>query len=157
MNSDEVIDLILSNLRVVGMVKKQQKLCIRQGKLSVDALDTLQPVRRFMYRDSRETTYLYVKNTVYDAIKMLRAIKAEILRGEDHYWVMNRLEEELKACVIGIENLKTTYSADSMTTSSLDVLIKRIQSNYSAGSERCVAFPPHSDTGFVGGSSPPAS
>ena len=130
MNTDTFIDDVLTNLRVVGMIKKNQKLCIRKGRLSVDIDDTVQPVRRWLYSDSRETIIAMIKNTIQNAIRLSKDIQKDAVEIDMKEWTMHRIDEELRSCELGLENMRTTYHDDSTYIAMLDTLIERLKGNF---------------------------
>lgn len=132
MNTDTFIDDVLTNLRVVGMIKKNQKLCIRKGRLSVDIDDTIQPVRRWLYSDSRESIIAMIKNTIQSAIRLSKDIQKDSVDVDMKEWTMHRIDEELRSCELGLENMRTTYHEDSTYIAMLDTLIERLKGNFVA-------------------------
>ena len=132
MNTDTFIDDVLTNLRVVGMIKKNQKLCIRKGRLSVDVDDTIQPVRRWLYSDSREKIIAMIKNTIQNAIRLSKDIQKDAVEIDMKEWTMHRIDEELRSCELGLENMRTTYHDDSTYIAMLDTLIERLKGNFVA-------------------------
>ena len=130
MNTDTFIDDVLTNLRVVGMIKKNQKLCIRKGRLSVDIDDTIQPVRRWLYSDSRESIIAMIKNTIQSAIRLSKDIQKDSVDVDMKEWTMHRIDEELRSCELGLENMRTTYHEDSTYIAMLDTLIERLKGNF---------------------------
>lgn len=127
MNTDTFIDDVLTNLRVVGMIKKNQKLCIRKGRLSIDTDDTVQPVRRWLYSDSRESIIAMIKITIQNAIRLSKDIQKDAFEIDMKEWTIHRIDEELRSCELGLENMRTTYQDDSTYIAMLDTLIERLK------------------------------
>ena len=132
MSSEEFIDIIISNLKVIGMVPKGGKLCIRKGHLCLDARKAtrlhpvLQPITRWFNGDSRDLTLLHTKNTINGALKISKSMMRD---NTSDLWTLQRLMEELIACETGLQNLKATYSYDSMMLANLDVVLERQKAN----------------------------
>lgn len=126
MNTDEFVDNVLANLKVIGMLQKSNKLCIRKGQLAIDTDDHLQSVRRWYNKDSRDMVLMNIRNIINNAIK----ISEQNHDGDLKQWTLTRMNEEMRACEMGLQNLKTTYMGDAMMIASLDVLIDRLQANY---------------------------
>lgn len=132
MSTDEYIDIIISNLKVIGMVPKGGKLCIRKGHLCLDAKKPtrfhplLQPITRWFNGDSRDLTLLHTKNTINGAVKISKTMMRD---NSTDLWTLQRIMEELMACETGIQNLKATYSYDSMMLANLDVILERQKAN----------------------------
>lgn len=130
MNNDEFIDDIMANLKVIGMLQKNSKLCVRKGKLAIDDESHFQFLRRWLKRDSRDSVLMHMKNTIVNAINTSKVLLNESKYSEHDKWVLLRLNEEMRACEMGIVNLKTTYAGDAMMVASLDVLIERLRASY---------------------------
>lgn len=135
MVSTDFIDATIANLKVISMVPKSGKLCVKRGCLCLDRLDhpQLQGVRRWINGDSRDLTILHAKNTLHSAMKichlLMAAVHADAPTDPMSLWTIRRIYEELSACESGLQNLKTTYQSDSMTLANLDVVIERQQAN----------------------------
>lgn len=130
MNSEEFVDDIMANLKVIGMLQKNGKLCVRKGKLAIDDEGHLQFVRRWLRRDSRDSVLMHMKNTITNAINVSKVLLNESKYHDLDKWTLMRLNEEMRGCELGIINLKTTYNGDAMMVASLDVLIERLKASY---------------------------
>lgn len=130
MNTDDLVDNLITNMKVIGMVQRGEKLCVRKGQLCKDTDDHFQFVRRWVYKDSRETILMHVRNTILNAIKLTKALLKGDIASDMKDWSLFRISEELKACEIGLQNLKTTYMDDSIMYASLDTLISRLRASY---------------------------
>ena len=132
---DEFVDATIANLKIIGMVPKNGKLCVRKGQLCIDS-PRVQCVRRWIHGDSRDTTLVHAKNTINSSINIAKSIMSnyEHLHREDNLpvgrchslWNLDRIVSEMGGCELGLQNLKrTTYSGDSMMVANLDVIIER--------------------------------
>lgn len=126
---DEVVDRTMANLKLISMVTKGQKLCVRKGQLNIEQVDRLQPIRRWLYKDSRDQSLIHIRNTVNDAIKISRGLIANSMQIELGEWIITALNDEIKKCEVGLQNLKTTYTDDSLFVANLDVLIDRCRAH----------------------------
>jgi hypothetical protein len=126
---DEVVDRTMANLKLISMVNKGEKLCVRKGQLNIEQVDRLQPVRRWYNKDSRDTSLVHIRNTVNDAIKISKGLLANNLQIELSEWIVSALNDEIKECEIGLQNLKTTYADDSSFVANLDVMIGRCKAH----------------------------
>jgi len=122
--SEDFVDSTIANLKILGMLPKNSKLCVRKGNLSVD-VPRIQGVRRWINGDSRDSTLVHAKTTVNNSIKIARAIMTCPITSMGE-WTLQRIYEELDHAEIGLQNLKTTYVNDSMMVANLDVLIERL-------------------------------
>lgn len=135
MATEEFVDITIATMKIIGMVPKNGKLCIRKGHLCLDKSDQVQFVRRWVQGDSRDSTLMHVRNTINSAFKISRfLISLAIDRNHANYmtyWTMDRLLVEMTQCEIGLQNLKTTYSLDSMMVANLEVLLDRLNAHKS--------------------------
>lgn len=129
MNIEDQVDNIISNLKVISMVQKNGRLCVRKGSLTIEPDDNIQKFRRWFFKDGREITMMHVKNTVYNAIKLAKGIITGQLEVDMREWALQRICKEMTNCQSGIINLKTTYNDDSIMIANLDVLLERLQAN----------------------------
>lgn len=129
--TDDFIDSTIASLKIIGMVPKNGKLCVRNGQLSID-IQRIQGMRRWINGDSRNMTLVYAKNTVNNAIKIARSIILNCIGSQTcsqiSQWTLRRIFEEMEGCEQGLNNLKsTTYVADSMMVANLDVITERLR------------------------------
>lgn len=129
MNCEEQIDNIIMNLKVIGMVKKNGRLCIRKGSLTIEDDDHFQTFRRWYNKDTRELTMMHIRNTIMNAIKLSKGIMTKQVEIELKEWSLARIFAELTSCQTGLSNLKTTYINDSIMQANIDVLLERLQAN----------------------------
>lgn len=131
MNTDDYVDNIIANMKVISMVQNSSKLCIRKGQLAIDVDDRLQSIRRWIYKDSRDAILIHIRNTINNAIKVSKGLMKDEITTDLKEWTLTRLNEEMRSCENGLSNLKNTYNDDSATVAALDVLIDRLKANYS--------------------------
>ena len=128
MAHEEFVDTTIAALKVIGMVPKSGKLCVRKGQLSLDAPDRAQSVRRWVQGDSRDLTLMHARNTVGSAVKISKALYGDA--SEAARWTLGRLAAEVEQCDVGLQNLKTTYASDSAMVANLDVLSDRLRAHH---------------------------
>ena len=109
----EQIDSIITNLTLLSLVQKNQKLCIRKGHLQIDKESTFRFLKRYFYGDSRDATIIFLRELVHKLI----LIKPESLR---EYVDINSIE-------VGINNIKISYSDDLYMRACLDNLLYKIK------------------------------
>ena len=127
MASEEIIDATIAALKIMGMVQKNGKLCIRKGQLCLDTDSTpvTQAAKRWLNGDSRDATLMHVKNVLNNAVKINRFLMKETPSTETGLWTLNQILSEMEHCEVGLMNLKSTYSMDSIVIATLDVMIER--------------------------------
>lgn len=152
MNSEDFVDNVLTNLKVIGMLQKNSKLCVRKGQLAIDGIDHWQPVRRWIFKDSRDTVLSHARLTINNAVRIAKMLCCSSDTGggvgsnlipvdrchsttpggvDMRIWILTTLTDEMRACEMGLRNLKTTYMSDAMMVASLDVLIDKLRANHS--------------------------
>ena len=124
--SEEFIDTTIAALKIIGMVPKNGKLCVRKGQLALDVPDRMQFVRRWTNGDSRDLTLMHIRNTINSAIKICKGLLHNADSVELSQWSLGRILEEMERAQVGIQNLKTTYLDDSAMIANLDVLADRL-------------------------------
>ena len=129
--AEEFIDSTIAALKIIGMVPRSGKLCVRKGQLSLDDADNAQGVRRWLRGDSRDITLMHSRNTINSAVKISKALIASYHSTELAAWTLERLVNEMEQCEAGLQNLKTTYACDSMMVANLDVLSDRLRAHKS--------------------------
>ncbi len=129
MNIEEQIDNTITSLKIIAMVQKNGRLCIRKGQLAIEPDDRLQAIRRWFNRDSRDQLLLHLRNTINNAVKLSRAILQQQLEVELRPWALQRLLAEMTNSQNGLVNLKTTYADDPAMVAAIDVLIERLSAH----------------------------
>lgn len=72
--SEDFVDTVVANLKVISMLRKNSKLCVKRGQLAIDRSDHFQGVRRWITKDSRDVTLMHIRNTISSALKITRAL-----------------------------------------------------------------------------------
>jgi len=127
-DSEEIIDHLLTSLKVISMIKEGQKVCVRNGHLSLEVQSTgvITSFRRWINRDNRQTTVCYIKSVVHNALSITKTHNNEM----SVYKVVKGLEES----VTGINSLTVTYMDDATVSATLQVLRDRIQTELKSAS-----------------------
>ena len=129
MNTEELIDSTITNLKIISAVQKNGRLCIRKGQLTLERDDHFQIIRRWVNKDSRELTLMHIKNTINNAIKLSKGLIQNLIQTDLRQWTIEKLIEEMQNCQGGLLNLKTTYNDDYSFKATLDVLGERLEAN----------------------------
>jgi hypothetical protein len=123
-DSEEIIDHLLTSLKVISMIKEGQKVCVRNGHLTLENQSTgvLTSLRRWIHKDNRQTTISYMKSVVQNSISVIRTHNNEIS--------INKLLKGIEEAITGINSLAVTYSDDATIAATLQVLKERIQTEF---------------------------
>lgn len=141
--TDDFIDGTLANLKIIGMLQKNDKIKVYKGQICVDrGEESLQPLWRWLNRDSRDVSIVHLRNTVNNAMKIAHSIQTDgatrhVVNMQE--WTLRRLVDEMQAAEIGLQNLRATYMCDGNTVAALDVLTERLKANCDEIKERMMA------------------
>lgn len=108
-------DELIINLKILSQLEKNRKLITKESYLNLESDNTIQvpeSLKRWFRGDSRDESLKKIDNIIVKAIGMI-----------DKY---DDLENYLKDSVIGLENLKDTYSKCTQTRARIDVIIEKI-------------------------------
>lgn len=120
---DSFVDQILTSLRVISMIKENQKVCVRDGIIILEVKSTgfMSAIRRWIHRDNRLKAISYIQNVVNHAIEITKT------HTDEH--TVNKIKSAIKDCIIGIKSLGVTYNNDAATMARITVLEERINSS----------------------------
>lgn len=108
--NEESVDNIITNLKIISLVKVDEKLSIRKGHLQIDNSSNLQFLKRWFYRDSRDIILLFVK----DLIRNISMLFEKLECYYDKLWILKRILTEMENAKSGLINLKITYLTDAV-------------------------------------------
>lgn len=119
MYGQDFVDQILTSLRVISMIKEGQKVKVRNGLLDLEPTSTGLRVAlsRWIHRDNRHTTVLYIKNVISNAMEISK------IQNSQH----EKIQRALSECVTGLGALSVTYGEDASVTATLQVIQERIK------------------------------
>ena len=103
--NEESVDNIITNLKIISLVKVDEKLSIRKGHLQIDNSSNLQFLKRWFYRDSRDIILLFVK----DLIRNISMLFEKLECYYDKLWILKRILTEMENAKSGLINLKITF------------------------------------------------
>lgn len=129
--TDDFVDGVISNLRILSMIPKAGKLCVRKGQLSLDTVTRGQFLWRWVNGDSRDNTMNHVRNTISSAIAIVTNIMKTAINEDSWipFWTIKRLCEEMDRCETGLCNLRTTYADDAAVVASLFTMSERLKAH----------------------------
>ena len=122
---DDFVDQILTSLRVISMIKEGQKVCIRNGALTLEVKSTglTTALRRWVHNDSRQNTLRYIKNIVSNALEVT------CMHGDED--TTGKLSSALTDCLTGLGCLAVTYNDDASVAATIEVMSDRIKTHIS--------------------------
>ena len=126
---DEFVDQILTSLKIISMIKEGQKVCVRNGLLSLETKSSGIKVafRRWLNNDNRNTTLSYIKNVINNSLDIIKIHTDENTK--------NKIKTALADCITGLSSLAVTYSNDAGISATIVVMQDRIRTNIEFRSE----------------------
>lgn len=122
---EDLVDKTMANLKLIAMINKGEKVCLKKGQLNIEHVDRLQSFRRWYNKDSRDVTLIHIRNTINDAIKIAKGLLNNSYNTDLKVWTISSINQELKNCETGLQNLKTTYMDDSSFVANVDVMVDK--------------------------------
>jgi hypothetical protein len=111
---EDLVDKIIINLKIIGIIKVNEKLCIRKGNLQIDQESNLRSLKRWFFRDTRDDFLIFIR----DIIRKINLITD----SRD----LERIYSEFEKAQLGMDNLKATYSMDPVTIATIDNLVIKL-------------------------------
>lgn len=118
MTDVQFVDQILTSLKVIGMIREGQKVCVRNGLINIE-LRSQGPVAslsRWLHGDNRHTTLSYIRNVVANSIEVSKTY-------ENKRVIWDGLQDALT----GLSALTVTYADDATVAATICVLKDRIK------------------------------
>ena len=129
MSDQHYVDNVLANLKVISMVKEGGRLRLIRGQLSTDCPSPFQPVRRWIYGDTRTMMVSHVRGIIHNAINIVKIENMVLVtenQDEERIWITKKIVEALVSSQVGIKNLMNTYEHDAVVVCALEVLLDKI-------------------------------
>jgi hypothetical protein len=122
-NNELFIDQILTSLKIISMIKEGQKVCVRNGLLSLEPTSNgvQTAMRRWLNNDSRQSTLAYIKNVVNNALDVCNLLT-------DHETIL-KISNALNESSLGLGSLSVTYEIDVPIVATIQVMQDRINTN----------------------------
>jgi hypothetical protein len=123
--NEEFIDSIITNLKIISIIQINEKLCVHKGHLQIDKDNSLQGIKRWFNRDSRDVILNFIKELIRNINYLFNKVKT--LDREEQLWIVTRVLCDMDSMENGLNNLKTTYSYDPVTSVTIDNIIIKIR------------------------------
>ena len=129
------IDENILNLKIISKIKENDKLLANKSLLEIDSPHLFQSVNRWYNKENRNITIDKLNNILEGTFKITKILlekeknnKEEKSLEDNNSQIFQNLILEMKNSLVGIENLKKTYSEDILVSSQLDLLISKLSS-----------------------------
>ena len=119
------LNYILLDLEIVKQIKENDKLGLiilpGEKKLFVDYSSRLSSITRWYNGHNREDTITYLEELTEKIEKF-----SDFVKNGNHNNLGNVLKKAINEALVGIENLKKTYSSDSITVAKLVLIVNKL-------------------------------
>jgi hypothetical protein len=129
------IDENILNLKIISKIKENDKLLANKSLLEIDSPHLFQSVNRWYNKENRNITIEKLNNILEGTFKITKILlekekndNEEISLEDNNSQIFQTLILEMKNSLVGLENLKKTYSEDILVSSQLDLLISKLSS-----------------------------
>ncbi len=143
--TDENVASHLSNLKILSRIKANNKLYFKDGQFHIDNAKT-QSISRWWTAESRQKTIQELESFIQRLFQTIDSIynrenntsgnlisnnyyessSSEVVFKEANSTVLIQFSNEISNAITGLANLKTTYSKDITTLSSLEIIIEKL-------------------------------
>lgn len=145
--NDMNIDQIIINLKIIALIKKNEKLSIRDidNSLIIDGQNNFlyyQSIKRWYNEDNRQKTMDYINKVIHKTFEWMDQVYdeykcnpnndhdddiSEEIFEEDKEALLLRLSKEVINAAEGLKNLRITYKNDSLVNSQIQLLLDKIK------------------------------
>ncbi len=119
------LNYMLLDLEIVKQIKEDDKLGLiilpGKKKLFVDSSSTLSSITRWYNGHNRQDTITYLEELTEKIEKF-----CDFVKNGNHNNLGNVLKKAINEALVGIENLKKTYSSDSITVAKLVLIVNKL-------------------------------
>lgn len=145
MESSELIENCLLNLKIISKLQENEKLITTNNVLKIDKPVIFQGIKRWYAKESRDVTI----NKLNDIYTNSFGITDNLLKKEQNTDIANNSLEDSNSQVFqkfileftnslkGIDNLKKTYSNDVPMISQLDMLSNKLNTRLEKMNKMC--------------------
>ena len=133
--SSVIIESNILNLKIISKIKEHDKLCTNEKIIKIDSPSIFQGVTRWINSEGRGVTLeklqeiiaetLDITEKLFDAEKIKKDYNNKDLE-ENNSQIFQKFIIEMTNSLLGLENLKKTYSKDILISSQIDLLLKKI-------------------------------
>nr|QDY51976.1 hypothetical protein 2_48 [Mimiviridae sp. ChoanoV1] len=124
------IDQNILNLKILSKIKENDKLLTNNELLEIDSPHIFQSINRWYNNENRNITIEKLNSILEDTFliteNLLNENKEEKNLEETNTQIFQNLILEMKNSLVGLENLKKTYSTDILISSQIDLLIGKL-------------------------------
>lgn len=138
---------ILINLNIISKIKPNDKIFINdENYISIESNSIFQGLMRFIYKNSRsrninnlnnfyECVFTHINSLVNSKYLNIIPNRLDIVNKDNNehfisvFSELNEISIYITASIIGLNNLRQTYAADTLTVSKLDIIINAVHTH----------------------------
>ena len=141
--SQEKIDNTILNLKIISKIKENDKLNSNKDIIEINQPHILQGIERWYFNESRGVTIEKLNQICEDAFQITDELlenektnncnsvinmtnSKKINLNENNNQIFQSFIYEMTNSLLGLENLKKTYSNDILISSQLDLILKKM-------------------------------
>lgn len=141
--SQEKIDNTILNLKIISKIKENDKLNSNKDIIEINQPHILQGIERWYFNESRGVTIEKLNLICEDAFQITDELlenektnncnsvinmtnSKKINLNENNNQIFQSFIYEMTNSLLGLENLKKTYSNDILISSQLDLILKKM-------------------------------
>ena len=124
------LDFILSELEVISMIQENGKVCMKNGKLSLEPLNNngglhgftswaILSIKRRFTQDSREYAILSIQNLI---LRLELVLRSPLLGDGEKDFII----EQCQKAKCGLSNLQKTYKHDAQCVANIQIIIQHL-------------------------------
>tara|TARA_B100001093_G_C26798909_1_gene1002447 strand:+ start:1179 stop:1793 length:615 start_codon:yes stop_codon:yes gene_type:complete len=125
-SESKIIDNILLNLKMISLVKANDKLYMEEDKMKIDTPKLTQGFLRWINDYSRTKTMEDIETLINNTSSYVKNNKSKPNRTEEDNRNCQKILVEISKSLTGIQNLKITYNEDTFIQSKLEVISEKI-------------------------------
>ena len=113
------VEQVLTGLKVLGMIREGQKVCIRNGLMNIEVASqgVRAAISRWLHADGRGITMSYIRNVIANGIEI----------GKTHPHMTEQVNQGLRHALNGLSALSVTYTDDAGVVAAMEVLKEKVK------------------------------
>ena len=120
------IDRILLNLKMLSLIKPDDKLYTENNLIKIDSPKIIQGIVRWLNDYSRNNTMDDIDSLITETTQYVTEILSKTERTEEDNRNCQKILVEVTKAFTGIQNLKITYKVDTFIQSKLDIINEKM-------------------------------
>lgn len=136
--SEETIDRVLHDLKVIAAIRDNDKIYTDSGMLNLDHGGLSSSIYRFIKGEGRNRGLCAINNVLSDSFAIaetsfrkietanIKETRETMVNRMKSYHLICKIRCGVSDCLIGLKNLRSTYQDDTSITARIDVMKERV-------------------------------